>query len=241
MVHPDPDVLADLALGDSEGEQMSERHLSSCPVCSATVEELRRVRDLARGLDADDVVWERPGPGLWARIERDLDADPPGEQPAATLRAVPRTGRGAHRARRTTSFAWVAAAAVVGIAVGMGAAWSFWRAPSNITTVASVALDTLDTRQHLGEAVLQRHDGTLDLRVEMGSLDTGPGYLEVWLLNADGKRMVSLGVMSQAGTTFPVSSALIEKGYVIVDVSREGFDDRPAHSGDSLVRGRLAV
>ena len=32
---------------------------------------------------------------------------------------------------------------------------------------------------------------------------------------------------------------LIDQGYVVVDISKEQFDDKPAHSGDSLLRGQL--
>ena len=34
---------------------------------------------------------------------------------------------------------------------------------------------------------------------------------------------------------------LLDEGYVIVDVSREGFDESPEHSGDSVVRGTLPL
>lgn len=267
MVHPDPDVLAGLALGDVPFDDHSDpavgRHVASCTDCTATIGALRRVLDLAADLDTgsdtartvDTGHLEHPAPGLWERIERELGDPPlvtPGEQPAVVLRSVRRTtSRREDRARRSTAVAWLAAAAVAGVLVGVGGAWAFWRSPTpatattttttTATTVAAVGLDTLDTRQHRGDAVLRRHDGVLDLRVEMGELAPGPGYLEVWLLNSDGKRMVSIGVMSQSDSTFPVSSELLAKGYVIVDVSREAFDDRPQHSGDSLVRGRLSV
>ncbi len=39
--------------------------------------------------------------------------------------------------------------------------------------------------------------------------------------------------------SFPISQSLIDEGYVIVDISRERFDDAPTHSGDSLLRGHL--
>jgi hypothetical protein len=39
----------------------------------------------------------------------------------------------------------------------------------------------------------------------------------------------------------PVSQQLIDEGYVIVDISREPFDDQPAHSGQTLVRGELSI
>ncbi len=263
MDHCDPQTLAGLALGDDDPDDAAVRHVSSCRECATGVDELRRVIALtrSRGKDAADDGWQRPSDDVWARIERELDASPAPRQPVPVLVSVPPASRAertplpevgsipgpgrrsarraAGRARRTT-VAWLAAACAAGILIGVGAAWSFWRAPST-TTVASVPLDTLDTLQPLGEAVLQRHDGTLDLRIAMSAPVPGPGYLEVWLLNADGKRMVALGVMGASASTFPVSAELIDKGYVIVDVSREEFDDKPQHSGDSLVRGRLTV
>jgi len=264
MDHCDPQTLASLALGDDDDlDDADVRHVSSCRECATGVDELRRVIGLTRGggETSGDDRWQRPGDDVWSRIEHELDARPAPRQPAPALASVPYASgsertplpevgstpgpgrrsarRAAGRARRTT-VAWLAAACAAGVLIGVGGAWSFWRAPAT-TTLASVPLDTLDTLQPLGEAVLQRHDGALDLRVAMTSPIPGPGYLEVWLLNADGKRMVALGVMGQGASTFPVSAELIDKGYVIVDVSREGFDDQPQHSGDSLVRGRLAV
>ncbi len=37
------------------------------------------------------------------------------------------------------------------------------------------------------------------------TLDPGDGYLEVWLINRDGKRMVSVGVLDAGAGTFPIS------------------------------------
>jgi anti-sigma-K factor RskA len=130
----------------------------------------------------------------------------------------------------------VAASLVVGLLVGR-AIWS----PDTDGKVAQVALSTLDTRQRGGEATLVRAADGLDLNVATARpLDAGDGYLEVWLINADGKRMVSIGVLQPGESgTFPVTQALIDQGYVIVDISKEQFDDKPAHSGDSLLRGRL--
>ena len=55
--------------------------------------------------------------------------------------------------------------------------------------------------------------------------------------------MVSVGVLrpDAAEQTFPIPQELLDEGYVIVDISREGFDDAPEHSGDSVVRGSLAT
>ena len=56
------------------------------------------------------------------------------------------------------------------------------------------------------------------------------------------KRMVSIGVLpnGSSGQDFVVPRALIDQGYVIVDISREQLDGSPAHSGDSLLRGSLS-
>jgi hypothetical protein len=40
---------------------------------------------------------------------------------------------------------------------------------------------------------------------------------------------------------FSVSRALLDEGYVLVDVSREPLDGIPTHSGDSLMRGELTT
>ena len=72
-------------------------------------------------------------------------------------------------------------------------------------------------------------------------MSAGSGYVEVWLINTDGKRMVSLGVMSGTQGTFPIPPNAIEQGYKIVDLSREQFDDKPQHSGDSVMRRTLPI
>ena len=105
---------------------------------------------------------------------------------------------------------------------------------------AQAELDTLDTQQRLGEAALVRTGSGVKLEVATTSaLSAGDGYLEVWLINRDGKRMVSIGVLDTEKGLFPISQSLLDQGYVVVDISRESFDDQPAHSGDSLVRGTL--
>ena len=65
----------------------------------------------------------------------------------------------------------------------------------------------------------------------------------MWLINRDLARMVSVGVLrpGEGSQRFAIDQDLIDQGYVIVDISREGFDDKPEHSGDSLARGTLAL
>jgi hypothetical protein len=262
MSHPDEEVLAAVALGDDPGLRPDLReHVRSCVECSATVASLREVVSYARaGADAPPMV--APPKDLWSRIELEVDAHAPREAdasgsgrertaapPAAEPDVVRPIGSapGATRDRAPRSrfpLPWAAGLAAAGIAIGLITGRALWQeqtpAVTRATTVATTRLDTLDTRQRLGDAALLRTDDGVDLQVATSPLDAGDGYLEVWLINSDGKRMVSIGVLRGDGPErFPISQTLIDQGYVIVDISREGFDDKPEHSGDSLARGTL--
>lgn len=149
------------------------------------------------------------------------------------------------RRRRGIPLAWVAGAAAAGLVVGVAGARLLDGddAASAPVTVASTTLDTLDTGQVKGTADVVRQDDRLDLAVRTDPIDPADGYLEVWLINEDLQRMVSIGVLRPDAPeqTFAIAQDLIDQGYVIVDISREGFDAAPQHSGDSVVRGTLAT
>jgi hypothetical protein len=141
--------------------------------------------------------------------------------------------------------------------VGLFAGRAVWgSSPQEAVTVATTGLQRLDSTQVVGAAAVRRESGHLDLDLDLAlSADqlpvAGRSYLEVWLINRDGRRMVSIGVLdapsSSAATpvdvpaTFPIAQSLLDAGYVVVDVSSEPLDDDPTHSGDSLARGTLAV
>ena len=156
-----------------------------------------------------------------------------------------RRARNADQGRRGRGRAvgWGAGLAAASLAVGLLTGRAIWQPEAPPPPVAQTALSTLDTKQDEGEASVVRTGQGLDLTVATATpLDAGDGYLEVWLLNADGKRMVSVGVLAPGDQgTFPISQSLIDEGYVIVDISRESFDDSPTHSGDSLLRGTLSA
>lgn len=240
--HP-RDALSDAVTGAPLTDAVRE-HVAACPACAAELEELRAVVGLLRV-----PVPERTEPpaGLWdavvAEIERE-ESVPAAPEPSATPVPTAAVHELAPRRRRVSAW-WVGAAAAAGLVVGGGVSWALGRpdpAPS-VVVLGSTNLDTLDTKQVLGSAQAVRLDGHLDLDVDTPRLDAGTGYLEVWLINKDLRRMVSVGVLRPgAGTQrFAIDQALIDEGYVIVDISREGFDDKPQHSGDSLVRGTLAL
>ena len=252
MNHPDDDVLAAIALGDPAPAQAAD-HARTCPSCTETVSALRAT---VTTLSAPVPQLVAPPPAVWDAVVADLGAAPAevaptgsGAPPAPTTddelarRREARGGGAAAPTRRRIPLAWVAGAAAAGLVVGVAGTRLLDRddpAPAAVT-VASTSLDTLDTQQVKGSAEVVRHDDRLDLAVSTEPIDPEDGYLEVWLINEDGQRMVSVGVLRPGETaqSFAIPQDLLDEGYVIVDISREGFDDAPEHSGDSVVRGTL--
>lgn len=248
--HPD-DALVDLVTGAPVAPEVSA-HVAGCLRCADELDALREVVGHVRG-PAPELV--APPPDLWDRVEAELDTEPAADPVASpVLHSLPapvtdrpadvRPLRSASPVRRVSPW-WLGAAAAVGLVVG-GVGVGLLDRPEPVPTpvvLASTSLDTLDTSQARGAASAVREDGHLDLDVDTARLDPAGGYLEVWLINTDLKRMVSVGVLRpDAGSQrFAIDQALIDEGYLIVDISREGFDDKPEHSGDSLVRGTLAL
>ncbi len=269
MTHPDDDALAAIALGDPAPSGAAE-HAHSCPQCSGTLASLHDTITILHA-PAPDLV--RPPASVWDAVQAEIDRAPeravPAPTPSAPVPAAPvpeapfpearvpeapapaadagddLSRRRASRAtRRRFPLAWVAGAAAAGLVVGVVGARAVEDDPAaSGVTVASASLDTLDTQQVKGTADVVRHDGRLDLTVSTQPIDPAGGYLEVWLINKDLKRMVSVGVLEPDAKdqSFVIPQELLDQGYVIVDISREGFDEAPQHSGDSVVRGTLAT
>lgn len=229
MTHPDDEVLAALCLGE-DIDASHRDHATECPRCRQEVQALRDVLALARAGEAE---MQSPDESVWRAIEAGLVAD-------RAVTAPPKSVAGRRRV-----WQWALAAAVAGVLVGVvgGRAWE--RAPltwdRQTVDLKRASLSTLDTSVTKGEADLRRTGDALSLQVNVDSLRVTSGYLEVWLINRDLTRMVSVGVLPSGSTSqsYPVAQRLIDEGYVIVDISQEEFDDRPQHSGDSLVRGAL--
>jgi hypothetical protein len=260
VTHPDDDALAAIALGDPAPSGAAE-HVRSCPQCSET---LAALRDTMTTLHAPVPELVAPPASVWdavtAEVDREPDEAPPAPAPeegvAMETTRAPEVApasivdagddlarqRAGRAARRRFPVAWVAGAAAAGLVVGaVGARVLAGEQTPAPVTVMSTSLDTLDTRQARGTADVVREDGRLDLAVSTQPIDAGNGYLEVWLINKDLKRMVSVGVLQpgEPAQSFAIPQALLDQGYVIVDISREGYDDSPQHSGDSVVRGTL--
>lgn len=144
--------------------------------------------------------------------------------------------------RRRKWWPIVAAAAALGLVVGAGATVIINR--NDVQVAASTALSALPGHTGHGTAELLRTANDPELRVSVDGPQPAdpPSYREVWLINSDGQRMYSLGVLPESGTgTYPLPTLLANglDGFTIVDVSIEPYDGNPAHSRNSQVRGSL--
>lgn len=253
--HVDDESLALLALGEPADPAVAA-HTRDCPVCRASLAELADVVGLARHPEVARGL-ERPGPHVWDRIAADLAADDHPVAPAATAPAsaepvapaqpvgaptppaerVAASAAGTPWWRRRT--AWVAAASfALGIAGTLAAENLLTAGPG--PAVASAALDPLPGWSETGTASVHEVDGRRVLTVEVpGAAEDA--YREVWLIDTEVQRLVSVGILTGEQGTFELPDGLDIDEYPIVDVSREPLDGDPAHSGDSIVRGQLTA
>ena len=239
MSHADPEQLAGLALDPTDGPADVREHAETCPECAGLVAAFTGVR---RRAGADALV--PPPAGLRDQVLAEVragDAPTPLARPAA---AEPSARRGV-----PLWLAGVAAALALLAGVGLGRinAGSM-EAPEAVpppgdagTVVAATALTALDSDAERGEASAVQTDDTFTIRVSASELGDEPGVREVWLINVDGERMISIGLLASGDEgEFAVPMDLIDEGYRIVDISVEPDDGDPTHSGVSIARGELA-
>ena len=157
-----------------------------------------------------------------------------------------RAGRDGRDGARRRPAAWLltAAAAVVGLVVGIGATLVVTSGDDDeLPVVASTELVVLADDSPGGDAEIRGSGSTRVLELDVPGLspDTD-GFYEVWLLDENAERLVSIGLLDPGqGTraTFPIPDDLDVAEFPVVDVSVEPADGDPAHSGDSIVRGTL--
>ena len=233
--HVHPDDLALLAL-DEHVDGLDEAHLSRCAQCRAEVDQLRAVVTSARSVTADDRPEVPPG-RVWDAVAaelalgRDRSAEP-GTSPDAAVVPLARPPR------RTALL--VAAAALVGLLVGSVVTGLVVSGDDDGDgVVATAELAALPAHQGTGAAEVVGSGDRRVLRLDVTGLTTGDGFYEVWLLDAAGKRLVSLGLLDGSTASFPLPPQVDVADFPVVDVSLEPADGNPAHSGDSVVRGTL--
>jgi hypothetical protein len=267
VVHVSSALLAGHALGQDDALDAAEReHLASCAHCRAELDQYRRVVTLSQEREGSEV----PAPPLdriWRSIQAELTPNSAIEGTAATkplvadsvppLAAIGQPasdepgndvpaetpGAGSEKpiaGRRRKWWPIVAAAAALGLVVGAGATVIINR--NDVQVAASTPLTALPGQTGHGTAELLRARNDPELRVSVDGPQPADRYREVWLINSDGQRMYSLGVLPESGTaTYPLPTLLADglDGFTIVDVSIEPYDGNPEHSRNSQVRGSL--
>nr|WP_255545973.1 MULTISPECIES: anti-sigma factor [unclassified Nesterenkonia] len=158
-----------------------------------------------------------------------------------------RAGTAEHPPRRL----WVPLAAAAAGAVLGGAAVAALLAqndpaevqpPVAVTTVVGDAtLEPVAAEDFTGRAeMVETEAGDLELTVEISAApDPEAGYFEVWLRDAEGTQLISLGSATAGATTFTVPAGIDLSQYPVVDVSHEHFDGDPSHSGTTLGAGPM--
>jgi anti-sigma-K factor RskA len=195
---------------------------------------------MLRDVEPADFQLETPPPSLWLSIEaasRAPHVSPVAEPVVATADAV-----GVRRANRSRA-RLVGVAAAVAALVGAGTLVATQRAGDNLV-LASAPLSSIGLPGApdglVGKAEVVLRGGHRFVRLKEKGVSPKSGeFLELWLIDADVKGMVSLGVVNGSGE-YQLPDGLQVSDYPIVDLSTEPYDGKPTHSGASLLRGKLA-
>jgi anti-sigma-K factor RskA len=236
-------------LGTEEAfTEAEQNHLANCAECSEEFAELGRIADLTR--EPEHVDPQLVPNAVWQSVQAQLGistaaatttttasgtATTPTAEPTPTLIQQPdRT------LKKRRSLLIAALAAAFGLIVGAGITTVAMR--DRVEVTSRVSLEALPGHTGHGTAELITDQGQPELRVQIDAPATPDRYREVWLINTDGQRMYTLGVLPDDGrATYPLPPELAGQlqGFTIVDVSIEPYDGNPAHSRDSQVRGVL--
>jgi anti-sigma-K factor RskA len=195
--------------------------------------ELQALRAIAGriGVGATDPVQplDIPPDGLWERIAAEVETQVDTEVEAAGASVATFTPR-----RRSWFVTAVAAAAALVVVAAAAAVLSDGDDAEVLATASLERLGPAGT----GSAELLDDGGDLQLRIDTTGLAAGDGFLEVWVIDTEVQRLVSLGPLRPDGL-YDLPDGLDPEAFPIVDVSVEPIDGDPTHSGDSVLRGQL--
>jgi hypothetical protein len=244
-MHTSPEDLALLAFGERVGTPEAHAHLAQCPVCKAEFDEMRRVIVVARQSDPDDGL-SQPSPAVWQNIRAEIAAIEPGSlwtaesavEPMAQSMAPAPMRRSTGRRRLALTLA-----AVVALIAGLGIGFGVGRLsqPAEVSA-ASVHLNAMPSWPGSeGQAeVTKDAQGNEVLSVKVSLAEPAKGRMEVWLSDDRSLHMQSMGYLNGNSGSFTLRPGMDLRQSPVVDVSLEPDNDsNPAHSGVSVVRGRL--
>ncbi len=247
-MHTSPETLALLALGELKTMPEDRDHTAGCPVCQAELAELRHVVDRARESVGEDSELREPSSDLWGRIQAELELSgltsvrhqhdltaPVGDPSGMT--APDRSSR----VRRVLSLA-LAAAVLLAAGVGIGVNLNKVAAPPAASK--PIHLNALPQWPGSGGTASLTKDaqGRAVLQVDMSSPEADTGRREVWLSDVEARHMHSMGYLNRGTGTFQIPDGMDVRKWPVIDISEEPVPDTStAHSGNSIVRGRLPV
>ena len=237
-MHPSPDLLALLALGEQAGTEAERAHIASCPECYAEVEALSSVARIGRRTSETDILLT-PSDRVWQAVRAELAFEDPPETDSP-VQMEPR--RGTRRRTRALSLALAAALALI-VGIGFGIAIDRLVGPRQ-TILWTTELQALPAWPgSSGEArVVENSRGDRTLIVELTSADPVDGSRQVWLINRAIDEMAGLGYLTDGRGEFAIPRTVDPRQFPVVDVSEEPPNDTDvAHSGNSIVRGTLNV
>ena len=236
MPHCDADTLALRAMGETVSPA-DETHLATCPACQSTLDQMQAVVATAR-LAATDPAPVAPPPHVWDDIAARLDL---ADRTPATSEAAPEAATPIRTKRPYRVAVLAVAAAVVGLLIGVVGAVTIDR-NGHGQVVAQTALEPVESGDAHGLATLRSTNTGRELEVDLQGLPAPDGFYEVWLMDAATGGAVSLGSLDpEHPTTFDVPADLDLAAFPYVDVSLEPLDGNPAHSSDSVARGRIGA
>lgn len=238
-VHPLDDVAAYAldALDGAERQAVGD-HLAGCPTCR---HELAAHQETLVLLAPE----EAPPPALWDRIVADIAAPPSAPAPTpAPVTALPTPSTPSTRTSRSSRRGgWLAAAAAVVVALGVGGAVGFAAGSSgddaDIDTLAEQATEVATLSSAAGDPVARvvaDDDGAYLVLDGLENLPEGRAY-QLWSLT--GAEPVSLGMLGRDGhntVAFRLPPTITD--LAITEAPTSG-DATPA--GDFVAEGTIAA
>jgi hypothetical protein len=269
-MHPSPDVLALLALGEEADTPEERAHIESCTECQSEIADLARVVAVGRQGGPDDSGLVTPPDRVWQAIRSELGftsqaAEPSsrrelpdvatvttlprsagpetnGAEPPATVTPISAAPSRSSRGRRGLALLVAAAVALVlGVGLGLGLDRILGPRQTVLWTADLQALPAFSGST--GEAsVVEDRDGNRMLVIELDSPEPVDGSRQVWLIDRGVTKMRSLGYLTGDTARLNIPADLDPHQFPVVDVSKEPpADPDIAHSGNSIVRGNLNV
>ena len=237
-MHPSPDILALLALGEAAGTPAERDHVESCSQCRSEVAALARAVTAGRGATSENSGLLTPPDRVWESVRAELALGVKQPEPQS-LTAPPATRQ--RRGRRVLALALAAVLALV-VGIGLGVGLDRLVGPRQ-TVLWTAQLQALPAHSGAsGEALVEQDiEGNKTLVIKLNSPPPASGSQEVWLIDRDVSKMQSLGHLTPSSNRFNIPADLDPRQFPVVDVSQEPPDGQPTHSGDSIVRGTLNV